>query len=142
MEGANYILTGDEIDGSVQYVFDLNGRIMNVYYRLNNEAQHRYLVSETPVSVCELKLFYKNLVEAEKQVKLKETPSDLSFKRFWDTYDVKASKRKQSMNIWDKMTDTDKILCLLYIPRYNFIKVNDNTTKMYANTFLNQKGWL
>ena len=88
------------------------------------------------------KLFYKNLVEAEKQVKLKETPSDLSFKRFWDTYDVKASKRKQSMNIWDKMTDTDKILCLLYIPRYNFIKVNDNTTKMYANTFLNQKGWL
>lgn len=65
---------------------------------------------------------------------------DLSFDSFWKTYGYKVGKKAQTENIWDKMSKSDKIKCLLAIPSYNrYLSRKPGMEKAYPSTYLNQR---
>lgn len=67
---------------------------------------------------------------------------DLSFPKFWDTYDYKIGKKQRAEKIWEAMNDTERSKCLLAIPAYKYWLAQQNgIAKLYPETFLSQKRW-
>lgn len=141
MEGSSFVLSGENLTGVVIYKFDLNERISGIEFELEDNAQLKFFSERIPFHAVDLEQYIKQQQANGKKVSLKKTPADLSFDRFWQLYDKKASKKKQAQNIWNKMSRGDKVQCMLFIPKYSHMKQLDNTEKMYANTFLNQELW-
>lgn len=86
--------------------------------------------------------FWQKMELPDKEFDFMQVPQDLSFKTFWNLYGNKVGKMAATMKTWDKMTDADKIECLLFIPRFKNKKQVDGTAMPYPSTFLNQKYWL
>ena len=138
MVGESYTLTGKEFGGSITYVFDLKGWLVSVGFNDLAEANHRWFLKAIPHNLPQVQSLREQL---KGKVIIKKTPSDLSFTRFWDLYDMKASKKKECRELWDKFSDAEKVEILIYIPKYLTIKKKDNTSKMYGNTFLRSQNW-
>jgi len=77
-----------------------------------------------------------------KEAKIYEYPEDLTFKRFWDEYNLKHSNKKQTEKAWEAMTDVDKKMAFIYLREYeNYLLTNPGVSKMHGATYLNQRRW-
>jgi len=77
----------------------------------------------------------ENKNEAEYEILI-----NVPFEDFWDLYDKKVGSKEVIERKWGKLTDTERIKIMDYIPHYR----NAQPDKQYRKnpeTFLNGKGW-
>ena len=86
-----------------------------------------------------MKPFVHNL----KNAKLVVVPEDLSFNKFWDTYNHKAlSDKKRTEKKWFSMDETSRKKAIAHISVYDrHLFENPGLSKMYAETYLNKEQW-
>jgi len=142
MKGKSYTVTSKGFTGILTYEFDLSGLLIAFKTDIKDEKVLKAMARRCPANndefkstINELNGFVKN------KLRVKETPVDLSFERFWNLYSKKASKKKESLKQWENLSENEKIKVLLYIPVYKSIKKQDGTELLYANTFLTNKNW-
>lgn len=74
-------------------------------------------------------------------VEIKKSEEDLSFKRFYDLYNHKVSKRERAEKSWEALSDADKALAIAYLPKYNNYLLESRVNKKFPETYLNSKMW-
>lgn len=74
-------------------------------------------------------------------VVIQQVDEDLSFERFYNTYDYKISKRSTAEKSWNKLSDANKLLALKFIPKYEAQLRKTGVGKKYPETYLNQMIW-
>ena len=76
-----------------------------------------------------------------KEIKGKEIKEiNISFDSFWDLYDKKTGDKTKLIFKWDKLSDTDRMDIMDYIPRYKICQP-DKKFRKDPQTFLNNKSW-
>lgn len=143
-EGASYVLSSGGFNGVLVLTYRLNGLLNSITSTMDEGGKLQYLLNYLPVQEDKIRAYIQSInanPKTKKKLILKSTPADLTFERFWDTYGKKASKKKESARIWARLSTTDKIQALMYIPVYRSIKAADGTEMAYANTFLNNRNW-
>lgn len=94
-----------------------------------------WLLERLPITLEELKT-----IVAKCKYECVEVPEDLSFNRFWETYNYKIGNKKRAEQLWKALTDEEKIQVLLAIPKYDrWLKTKNGIEKLYPETFLNQR---
>lgn len=140
MNGKKYIMTSEHFQGEVHFEYNLKGSLRGVQMvDIANMTGKifMWIWQNLPVSLTEMKDYIKNAGN----FKIVEIPEDLSFERFWEEYGNKVGKKTMTQNAWKKMSQADKIACLLYIPKLRKIKASEGTQMPYPSTYLNQKYW-
>ena len=85
-----------------------------------------WVLERLPVTYAEL-----NNMATKCKYDLIEVQLDLSFEKFWDTYDYKVGNKSKCDKLWEGLTDADKSTALNKIPAYNrFLKIKC-TDKIY-----------
>jgi predicted HTH transcriptional regulator len=137
MHGKTYILTAKKNAVSITFKYDFKGRL--IFFEVAGDdltdQQHSWLLGRVPLYETEVVKF-KKFNEA---FNFDELPVDLSFDRFYDEYGNKKGKKVMAQNAWKKLSKTDKVKALLYIPKLKREKLLDNTAMPYPSTYLNQK---
>lgn len=102
-------------DGTLESFRILEGRL--------GDKQTAFLFSKKHFPYHEAQMItWKN--DFSKYFKIEVGEIDLSFDNFYNRYGKKTTK-KQSLELWKKMNESDKIKALSSISRYNtFIKLN------------------
>ncbi|MEO1517676.1 MAG: hypothetical protein AAFV95_21810 [Bacteroidota bacterium] len=80
-------------------------------------------------------------IDGSQKVTFKQIPPDLSFERFWDAYGYKVGKKSKAAQLWNAMSEVERILCLGIIARYDFWLAAKGIEKAYPTTFLGQRRW-
>lgn len=79
---------------------------------------------------------------AIKNFKIEVGLPDLSFESFWNAYNLK-SKKTRAQQLYDKLTDADKVLAINHIKRYdNWLRQQKGMAKALPDTYIYQKRWL
>lgn len=67
-------------------------------------------------------------------------PLDLSFEKFWNTYNYKVGNKGKAQKLWKLLNQEDKIKALCRVTSYNyFLQINPNTEKIYPERYLSQR---
>jgi hypothetical protein len=74
-----------------------------------------------------------------KGAKIEEKQTDLSFSRFWDTYNHKVGDKKRAEKLWKALSDGDKVLALVGIKKYDNELRFHSYEKCHPSTYLNQR---
>ncbi len=129
-----YVLTSKFFAG--QLVFAYNDDEILIKFENNaemSETQINYLMRNFPVRFG---LMNSILSPASKLQEI----IDVSFSRFWDTYGKKVNK-KRSEQLWNKLSDANKQLCLSRLQAYkNYCKLSSRMLKD-PDTYLRNKSW-
>lgn len=64
----------------------------------------------------------------------------VSFEEFYKKYPKKVGRKEDTKKAWDKLTGSDPLDAILYIPELIKLK-NDGTAFPYPATYLNKKLW-
>lgn len=97
--------------------------------------QHEWFWSRVPIFLKELDRL-KNA-----KIKIINEPIDLSFEVFWDQYDYKVGKRSRAKKLWEAMSASERVSCLLKIKAYKFWLAHKNVDTVYPETWLSQRRW-
>jgi hypothetical protein len=107
-----YILTSARFEGKVTFGYDDDGNI--VYY--NNEIPDRavvlWLKRFLPLDRQEL-----DIIKAKIHATITEVPEDLTFERFWNSYDKKINK-KRAYPLFKKLSDAEKMQAIIGVKAY------------------------
>ncbi|WP_143960253.1 glutathione S-transferase family protein [Litoribacter populi] len=131
-----YVLTSSSFSGNV--VFGYVGGFL-AYFHNNasmNQEQIKWILTHLPLSL-------KNLEEIRSKIKgkLEMIPPDLSFDAFWEAYGKKVN-RKRCEPLYKKLTDAEKITCLMSIPAYNsYLKRMGNRAKLDPENYLKKEAF-
>ena len=130
-----YILTGKKTPAKVVFNYDLNGFITAFEVEgITDEDQLRFLFWNSKFPFPYVQQLTKEVV-ASNFFNVQIIPDDLSFERFWETYNYKVSKKK-AKSLWEKLSKANKIKALLHLPKYeNYLK-RKNIEKAYPDTYL------
>lgn len=66
---------------------------------------------------------------------LSVVPTDLSFESFWNAYNWKRN-RYRAEPLWNKMTEAERIECLLNIPQYHHWQRQNNVAMLNPDNYL------
>jgi hypothetical protein len=102
------------------------------------KTQFEFLTRNFPKSEA---LMNKWILAKFANVVIQQVDEDLSFERFYNTYDYKISKRSTAEKSWNKLSDTNKLLALKFIPKYEAQLRKTGIGKKYPETYLNQEIW-
>lgn len=139
MNGKKYILTSALIKGEIVFKYNLKGYLSSVEIAASGLSLEifNWIWNHLPKTTKEIAEY----IAKAKNFTIQEIPEDLSFERFWEEYGHKVGKKTMTQNAWKKMSQADKIACLLYIPKLRKIKASEGTQMPYPSTYLNQKYW-
>jgi hypothetical protein len=130
-----YLVTHKGSDITFYFVFDKNDVIIE--YKSNfvsNSKTVGFLKEHFPFETKAISYYQKS-----KFFNVELVEQDLSFKAFWDAYDNKVGNKKRAEKLWNALKPTDKAKAIAYIKRYDNILIRSNVTKLYPETYLNQK---
>ncbi|AEL23869.1 hypothetical protein [Cyclobacterium marinum] len=131
-----YVLTSSAFRGNVVFGF-CDGFL--VYF--NNESemntlQTKWLLTNLP--------FTRENLEAIKPIikgKIEVIPHDLSFASFWDAYNKKVNK-KRCEPLWNKLSEADKITCLMSIKSYDgYLRRMGGRAKLDPENYLKRESY-
>jgi len=131
-----YLMKSQSFEGTVIFGFDAEGMLK--YYENEsemNQQQSAWLLRNFPFSLGHLKE-----VQGKIKGKLEEIPADLSFNAFWEKYKKKVNK-KRCEPLWAKISDSERMLCLMSIKSYeNYLK-RTGRAKLDPENFLKRNSW-
>lgn len=132
-----YILQGSTAKAVAEY--DESGMLSKVLVEGGDMNARKWLFTHIPVEQEDLEVFRQFF---GKQVSVSEAPTDTSFKAFWDQYAYKVGKIEKVTQMWEALSEADRLACLKSIPKYNrWIAAKANMEKAYPQTFLSQRRW-
>lgn len=139
MNGKKYILTSTFIKGEIVFKYNLKGYLSSVEIAASGLSLEifNWIWNHLPKTTKEIAEY----IAKAKNFTIQEIPEDLSFERFWIEYGHKVGKKTMTQNAWKRLSQADKIACLLYIPKLRKIKASEGTQMPYPSTYLNQKYW-
>jgi hypothetical protein len=131
-----YMLTSKSFEGDV--VFGFEGGFL-VFFKNSakmNELQIRWLFTNFPFTLESLEA-----ISAKITGKLDLVPQDLGFDAFWEAYGKKIN-RKRCEPLWKKLSDAEKMTCLISIPAYNgYLKRVSYRPKMDPENYLRRESF-
>lgn len=131
-----YSLLHPAIDGDIIFTYEAGLLIEYIINGSISPTVLQRLLAKFPVFEVNLETLSNHTATITK------LPPDLSFNRFWAKYNYKpaGSSKKVAENKWDKLSDSDRMNAIKYIPIYDR-SLNGGIGKKYAETYLNQKIW-
>lgn len=125
-----------------EFKYDLNGDLksFNILDGALTDMQKQWLFlkGNFPISENMMKRFWIPNLKQFFEITIGEI--DLSFEAFWNAYGNKVGRRKETRNIWERLSKAEKIQVLANIPRYsNYLKYYPKQQKAYPSTYLNQE---
>lgn len=133
-----YSLTHPLIEGSIELEYT-HGLLTEYVLKGSIPIQAlRTMLGRFPVAEVMLKE-----TATHPDAKITEIASDLSFDRFWNTYNNKSagSSKKDAERRWNKLSTNDKHAALKFIAIYDRELSRTGVAKKYAETYLNQRPW-
>lgn len=131
-----YIVTSTQFMGELVFGYEHNQLIYMDLDAISEVPSFlAYVYNKLPVSSEAL----HGWLASSKTMKIREVPSDLSFKNFWNTYDYKVGNKPKSEKLWNAMTDASKALAISKIKLYREAKKNEGTAMLYPERFLAYK---
>ena len=119
-----------------EFQYDLNG-VLKVFKILEGDLtpeQQKFLFSpKFP--------YLETTIKKWKQIKgigLQIGSPNLDFAVFYDSYDKKVGKLKAE-NAWEKLSKSDRIICLKSLKSYNDYLFRKKIAKAYPATYVNQR---
>lgn len=110
--------------------FDLKGDI--------TEGSHQYLIGILPLTETDM----HNKLGQRPNVKIEPIPEDLSFEKFWDTYNHKYGSKPRAERLWMSLPEAEKMKAMRHLNQYEYyLKCNPGIAKAHASTYLNQTRW-
>jgi hypothetical protein len=130
-----YIMTSKSFTGTV--IFGFEGDVMTFYH---NEAemstsQVNWLFRHFPFNMELLEQFRKIT-----QSRLDLVPVNITFDAFWNTYGKKINK-KRCQPLWKKMSEADRIECLMSIKAYDTYLRRANRAKLDPENYLKRESY-
>lgn len=135
---AKYIIHGQSFKGDVTLEYDFDGRLKMMLFDCEmSERDHLQFVRNMDINEA-------NFLERAKRGRAvyDVIPNDLSFEKFWNTYNYKVGNKLRAEKLWDKMKETERVSVLKAIPKYNWYLNQKNIDKAYPETWLSQKRFL
>ena len=131
---AEYIFTSKLFKGQILFGFDEQDTLVKFINEAElTDEQIKYLTHNFPFTLSDL---HKILGKSGKIEEL----IDVTFENFWERYDKKVNK-KRCEQLWFKLTEADRQVCLSKIQRYkNYCKMNNRITKD-PDTYLRNRSW-
>ncbi|WP_238783738.1 hypothetical protein [Blattabacterium cuenoti] len=136
MKGKKYIFRSSLFSGEIVFKYDLNGALREIIFPEKLSFSHyiwigRFLpYNESIIS---------KMKSTRASFSIEEIPIDLSFNRFWIDYQYKVGKKKMAESIWNRMSLSDRIKALSYIPKYLDHIKRTGHDQAYPTTYLNQR---
>lgn len=101
-----------------------------------SEQQHVWFLRSMPRELFGLEEKLKG-----SSATLTELAINVTFDMFWHRYNPPAnSKKKESLNKWNRMPESERVLAYNHIAKYER-NMKSWQTKMYAETYLNSYLW-
>ncbi|WP_238784300.1 hypothetical protein [Blattabacterium cuenoti] len=136
MIGKQYIFKSRLVSGDIIFKYDLNGFLREVIFPERLSLSHyvwigKFLPYNESIII--------KMKKSRAAFSIEEIPSDLSFNRFWTDYKYKVGKKKMAENIWNRMSLSDRVKALSYIPKYLDHVKRTGHDQAYPTTYLNQR---
>lgn len=131
-----YILKSKSFTGSV--IFGYKNDMLCLF---NNESemideQIKWLLPNLPLSKSCLADFQKKVKGSVEIV-----PPDTSFGAFWESYGKKINK-KRCMPLWNKLKESDRIMCLMSLTSYDgYLKRANGRAKLDPENYLKRESY-
>lgn len=127
-----------------EFKYDLNGNLktFKVLEGILTNAQMIWLFRKGNFPILEsiIKTIWLPNLKANFEITIGEI--DLSFDAFWNAYNNKVGKRKETENKWNRLPKAEKIQVLSNISKYNnYLKHHAKQQKQYPSTYLNQEAY-
>lgn len=123
------------MQGEVELGYAISGRLLLWHIRaeLSTKAYNK-LLENIPTDEKYIDYYIK------KGFAVKHLPPDLSFDAFWNAYEYKVGNRTKCKQLWNKLTDGERIAVLESIPKYNrWLKLKVTVDRIYPERYLSQK---
>ncbi len=130
MTQIKYTITSPKFDGNL--VFGLTGDVLTLIENNTGITKEQMLwILGFLGAGNELKALAQRI-----GAKLEMIPADLSFNAFWEAYGWKRN-RYRSEPLWKKMTEAERVECLLNIPKYHhWLKLNPAINMLNPDNYL------
>ncbi len=128
------ILTSPNFTGNVVFAYNEQG-ILVIYHNESDmdEKALRWLLKYLPNDVEGLKALSSKITG-----RLEEVPADVSFDAFWNLYDKKVN-RKRSEPMFKKLTDEEKLQCVVAVKPYKRYCSNNGRGIADPEKYINQR---
>lgn len=130
MTQIKYTLTSPKFNGNL--VFGLTGDVLTLVENNTDMVKHQM---EWVLGVLAQG---RKLNQLSQMIagSLEMVPTDLSFDAFWKAYNKKIN-RKRCEPLWKKMSDAERVECLMNIPKYHaFLKRFPTRGKLDPESYL------
>lgn len=131
-----YVLTSGSFKGNAVFGFSEGFLVYFDNQAEMNPEQTRWLLTNFPFTV-------KNLEAIQSKIKgkLELIPPDISFDAFWDIYSKKVN-RKRCEPLWGKLTEADRIECIMSIKPYDsYLRRMGNRAKLDPENYLKREAF-
>ncbi|WP_185868303.1 hypothetical protein [Blattabacterium cuenoti] len=141
MRGKKYIFRSPLVSGDIIFKYDLNGFLREIVLPENLSISHYIWIGKyLPYNESIINnMMPNNIMPSKSSFSIEEVPADLSFNRFWTDYKYKVGKKKMAENIWNRMSLSDRVKALSYIPKYLDHVKRTGHDQAYPTTYLNQR---
>jgi hypothetical protein len=132
-----YLLQGTTAKAVAEY--DETGMLSSLKVEGGDVNARRWLFQHIPVESEDIETFRHFFGN---KVSVSEVPQDTSFNTFWEAYAYKVGKKEKVIQLWQALSEPDRLACLKAIPKYNrWLAQKANIEKLYPQTFLSQRRW-
>lgn len=107
-----FVLTSPKFSKHVTFGYDANGDLVFYNNEIPDPVVIKWMKRFLPIDLNELESFKSKMAGT-----ITEVPEDLSFDRFWNTYDKKVN-RKRAEPLFEKLADADKMQAIMRIKTY------------------------
>lgn len=132
-----YIITSTKFTGELEVRFNTEGILNGFDVRaLLEPGMLKYFIKNLPFEEVNIEVYKSPTVT------IKPIPDDLSFEAFWKRYNYKVGHKKKAEQMWNRMTDAERMKALAWIHTYEQQLAFTKVAKMFPETYLFQKRYL
>ncbi|REC47855.1 MULTISPECIES: hypothetical protein [Chryseobacterium] len=136
-----FLAIGRKSGLKIVFKYDLNGVLKNVEF---DGAWTDELIERIKVKIPPNAMYCHSQIKdqsPQSQWIFKEI-TDLSFETgFYKPYPNKLGKKSEALKAWNNLTDTSRMLAVLYLDVFIPLKRKEGTNIPYASSYLNGKYW-
>lgn len=131
-----YVITSASNNSKVLLKYSENTYLTEFCISDCTEEQHRFILEHLPVTTHAL----EQLRRTYPKMKVTETKPDISFNAFWNEYNYKVGNKPRAEKLYNKLTETEKILAIGSIKEYNrYLSRKPTIERLYPETYLSQR---
>lgn len=131
------LLVSSKFEGEVELRYNERGLLDKYEYRAKmDDEMLGFFYAHYPTTAVHLDA----LVKHSKTLRLKDVPVDTSFASFWERYDKKINK-KRCEPLYAKMSESERVQCIMAIKQYDFYLGRFNRVKMDPENWIKKCGW-